>query len=73
MLFLLFIALLVNGSTFGKTDPVLKGIVLFHFIGSPMNDFPEFDIRNERQEKDRPYNTSECMKRLVEPVRLTDA
>ena len=35
----------------GQSPPVLKGIVLFSFIGAAVNDFTQFTIGNEREEE----------------------
>jgi len=70
---LLLIHIVKDCAPESERDPILKGMVLFRFIGATVNHFTQFDIRNEFEEEDGAFHRSQCMKRLVEAIFATVA
>src|SRR6266436_1173915 len=60
--------MLIHNPSFYKSYPILKGVVLFHFIGCSVNHFTQFHIGNHCQQKDRTHDTPQRVKCLVETV-----
>src|SRR5437016_3149126 len=60
--------MLIHDPSSRKSYPILKGVVLFHFIGCAVNHFTQFHIGNHRQQKDRAHHTPQRVKCLVETV-----
>lgn len=67
--FLLFdVRSFIDGSGSGKGNPVLEGVVLFHFIRATVNHLTQFLIRNKGEEKAGTHNGPQSMKRLIETI-----